>query len=151
MSPPKFFSRFSKKLKHKFAGDGRKPGGSGTDVDGVSVDESKGDGDEGGADLMGLPLLPENQEAAPDGGREPELGQNRTDVDKGEVDSMDPSLQLGGEKVPGNGRRREGNEMIVKEQVVLVNPPSQSDLGISQRDQGRSGGMCHVCRRFTHY
>jgi len=116
MSPPKFFSRFSKKLKHKFAGDGLKQGGSGTDVDGVSVAESKGDGGEAGVDLMGLPLLPGTQEPASDGGRRPELG------------------------VPGNGRRREGNETIVKGQAVPVNPPSQSDLGIAQGDQVRSGG-----------
>ena len=116
MSPPKFFSRFSKKLKYKFAGDGYKQGGSGTDIDGVSIAESKGDGDEAKVDLMGLPLLPGTQEPASDGGRRPELG------------------------VPGNGLCREGNETIVRGQVVPVNPPSQSDLGILRGDQGRSGG-----------
>ena len=136
-SMPKFFSKFSKKLKHRLAGDGPKPGGSGTDVATVSVDsENKVDGDEGKIDLMGLPLLPRNPEVAPDGGRKPEVGM---DVNKGEVGSMDLSLQLGG-GVPGSGRRREGNEAVVEGEVGPVNPPSRSDLGISQGDQGPSGG-----------
>ena len=143
MPPPKFFSRFSKKVKHRLAGDGHKPGGSRTNVASVSVDlGKKGVGDEEEVALMGLPLLPANPETPPDGGRNPEFGQNRIDDKKGEVGLRDSSLQLGGEEVREIGRRRLGNEAIVEEEVRPVrpiNPPSQSHLRISQDDQGHSG------------
>ena len=138
MPLPKFLSRFSKKKKHRLAGDGRKSGGSGADVSSMSDDPGKRDG-EGEVALMGLHPLPANPEVAPDGGRRPDLGRNRADVNKVEVGSMDSSPQLGGGEVPGNGRRREGNEATVEEGVGPVNPPSHPHLGISQGDQGHSG------------
>jgi len=139
---PKFFSRFTKKSKRQSAGDGPKPGESGTggivsNVASVSADlGKKGNGDEGKVNLMGLPPLP----AKPGGGRDPELEQNRTDANKGEVGSLVSSPQLGGEEVPGNGRRRERNEAIVEGGASPVNPPSQSDLGRLRGDRGPSAG-----------
>ena len=140
MPPPKFLSRFSKKVKHRLAGDGRKSGGSRTDVDRLSVDlGKKGDDYEGEVALMGLPLLTGNSKVASDGGRTPELGRSRIDVNKWEAGSTDSSPQLGGGEVPGIGRRRGGSETIVEGKVGPVNPPLQSHLGISQGDLGRSG------------
>ena len=142
MTPPKFFSRFSKKLKYRLAGDGQKPGGSGTDVAGLSVDlENKGGDDEGNVDLMGLPPRPGNPGAASEDERKPEIGQSRTDVDEGAVGSMDLSPLLSGEEVPGTGDRREGNGAIVEGEVALAIPPLRSDLGIPLGDQRPSGGM----------
>ena len=142
-SMPKFFSRFSKKLKLRFAGDGPKPGGSGSggsvsDATSVSADlGNKGDGDQGMVNSVGLPA---NLEATPGGGRIPELRQGRLDANTGVASSMVSSPRSGGEEVPGNGHRRERNEAIIEGEVDPVNPPSQSDLGISQGDRGPSGG-----------
>ena len=98
------------------------------------------DGDEGKVNLMGLPLLPAKIEAAPGGGRKPELGQDGIGAKKVEASSMVSSPQFGGEEVPENGRRQEPNEAIVEREVSPVNPPSQADLGISQGDRRLSGG-----------
>ena len=141
MHPPKIFSRFSKKLKHRLAGDGHKPGGDGTDVAKLSVNlENKGDDDKGKVNLTGLPPHPGNSGAAPEDEGRSEIGQSRIDVGKSVVGSADLSPQLGGEEVPGTGGRREDNEAIVEGEVAPVNPPLRSDLGIPLSDQRPSVG-----------
>ena len=160
MSLRKLLSRPLEKLGHRFVRGKRRPDGSVGDVVGEGVEPadfppqpesdiavggeygqggSEGGRGQGSVGSVDSPLQPDDPEAVAPDEHEPELGQNKIDVDEGEVELADSSPHLGDEEVLGSIGGREGGEAVVEAEIGPTDPSPQPNVGISDDRESSDG------------